>query len=204
MEVLQRCNGLNVTLKTAVEIKIDRAEWKPWHEETEMWLWKYQLWNCEGSNTGVQKGSRMGLTNTCPLPQTDAHRMAESLLHLGCSTLFFHLSCQFIMLPDTINSAAPAESSYPVWLPVVWFRNILNLKRPLLRGTYFIQLSLHLWVKKRWERRRAGCCRDQFSPHAKRIIQKMWEGGGATSCKGWSSKTLIIKHCALLQKPIKL
>lgn len=89
MEVLQRCNGLNVTLKTAVEIKIDRAEWKPWHEETEMWLWKYQLWNCEGSNTGVQKGSRMGLTNTCPLPQTDAHRMAESLLHLGCSTLFF-------------------------------------------------------------------------------------------------------------------
>lgn len=78
-------------------------------------------------------------------------------------------------------------------------------KRPLLRGTYFIQLSLHLWVKKRWKRRRTGCCSDQFSPHAKRIIQKMWEGGGASEpCKGWSSKTPIIKHCALLQKPIKL
>lgn len=135
MEVLRRCNGLNATLKTAGEIKIDRTGWKPWHEETEMWLWKYRRWNCEGSNTRVQKGSRMGLT--CPLPQTDAHRMAESLLHLGCSTLFSHLSCQFIILPDTINSAAPAESSYPVWLPVVWLRNILNLYETSSKGNIF-------------------------------------------------------------------
>lgn len=84
------------------------------------------------------------------LPHADAHRMtdSETLLRSGCSTLFSHLRCQFIVLPDTINSAAPAESFYPVWLQRFDSKIPSIYKRLFLKGTYFIQLSLHLWVKE--------------------------------------------------------